>query len=802
MFSFGFNAFMGFNVQSSAVVQDLLSRTDLKLEDLLDEEAVIYEVKTQNQKLLDFLLDPENFKSLIKYIITEPEIDDFDFDQKRMFKYPFVCADLLSAESNPIVDEFFKSKHELEEAERAEAQREKEIEKQIEEAEKTEDQSESNVILDKEKALEDNAEVIIEKDEPSRQDSQQNDMSRSVESREMNEEEVDKIKKDNTDLVYLNQLFGILEEKEVNLTCAGYFAKVATAIFSKKPAQFLAFIFKQRPELLDKMINHIASKSIAEFLGKILTFESSLLDDVHNQVYNEERVRALKLILQKLEPSSDVEGINNSAYLICEVFGKYNVMHGTQEVLGKLLESSVIENLYRILNLRDSIPSCATALVLGNIFAYYILINTKIPEHNPEETPNLEVPHAHPHLQHTELSSQIPLIAAFLENIKSIIEYIATPASSEEIETQFGSKIIPFGAAKLKFLELLIISMKANNKDIYNKLVEHGFFESLLDLIVRYEWNNMLHSQIEKIITFVIDGNNEDLKLALLEKAGLLDFIIRVYAEDEIPLKGKHERKVRRGYLGHVVKISNRVLENSDPLVQKHAQNHAGWAEYTKTKLADINTKDKLHLGGKDPRVIPETLANAQGSLELPSIMEKFSKFFNIQAKPEPKNLEDEVIDGDDITGEKEQNILTEGIPKDEMILREEEQGLKPEPPLNTAPENPDSPDIAPRGRASFGMKNNRRVGGTDKDDDEDNEDDGPTLWFSDPAANANKTEEQKTENVETAEKKETTTETSGQQQKKESNDIIEGEGYPTQFIKQEESHTAEDILKEQERSD
>ena len=51
------------------------------------------------------------------------------------------------------------------------------------------------------------------------------------------EDEVAKIKKEGNDLVYLNQLFGILEEKEVNLTCAGYFAKVATAIFSKNPAQ-------------------------------------------------------------------------------------------------------------------------------------------------------------------------------------------------------------------------------------------------------------------------------------------------------------------------------------------------------------------------------------------------------------------------------------------------------------------------------------------------------------------------------------------------------------------------------------
>ncbi len=74
---------------------------------------------------------------------------------------------------------------------------------------------------------------------------------------------------------------------------------------------------------------------------------------------------------------------------------------------------------------------------------------------------------------------------------------------------------------------------------------------------------------------------------------------------------------MRRGYLGHVVKISNRILESQDPVVQKHAQNNAAWVEYTKTKLADINTKDKLHLGGKDPRIITETLANP-GGLELP----------------------------------------------------------------------------------------------------------------------------------------------------------------------------------------
>jgi hypothetical protein len=105
----------------------------------------------------------------------------------------------------------------------------------------------------------------------------------------------------------------------------------------------------------------------------------------------DERVRVFKLILKKLEPNCDIEEINNSAYLICEVFGKYNTMHGSHEVLGKILERPVIDSLFETLAkkvyiihffnaedllLKSSISSCATALVLGNIFAYYILINT------------------------------------------------------------------------------------------------------------------------------------------------------------------------------------------------------------------------------------------------------------------------------------------------------------------------------------------------------------------------------------------------------------------------------------------
>jgi len=84
------------------------------------------------------------------------------------------------------VNEFFKSRAELEEAERAEEQREKEIEKEYEEAEKI---KENGTGTDKEGGLENSDEVVIEKEESptNKAGSPLYSNSKTVESNELSE---------------------------------------------------------------------------------------------------------------------------------------------------------------------------------------------------------------------------------------------------------------------------------------------------------------------------------------------------------------------------------------------------------------------------------------------------------------------------------------------------------------------------------------------------------------------------------------------------------------------------------------
>lgn len=90
--------------------------------------------------------------------------------------------------------------------------------------------------------------------------------------------------------------------------------------------------------------------------------------------------------------------------------------------------------------------------------------------------------HSNAFHQPVELSEEIPLVAAFIENLNEIVKFIGG-SSEEGIPGQHGSNAVPFGSARLKVLELIIIAMKAYNQQINTKLVECNFFETLLVLI-------------------------------------------------------------------------------------------------------------------------------------------------------------------------------------------------------------------------------------------------------------------------------------------------------------------------------
>jgi len=53
---------------------------------------------------MEFMFKRENFSKLIDFAITEPDLETCDFDQKRIYKYPYVAAEILGNENPKICD--------------------------------------------------------------------------------------------------------------------------------------------------------------------------------------------------------------------------------------------------------------------------------------------------------------------------------------------------------------------------------------------------------------------------------------------------------------------------------------------------------------------------------------------------------------------------------------------------------------------------------------------------------------------------------------------------------------------------
>jgi len=93
--------FWKFNILTSSKIDSLLEKEDITLKELMEEDDVLQECKSQNKKLVEFLTKKETMEDLMNFIVKEP-IDDED--EKVRYKYPNIACELLTSDVNMIND--------------------------------------------------------------------------------------------------------------------------------------------------------------------------------------------------------------------------------------------------------------------------------------------------------------------------------------------------------------------------------------------------------------------------------------------------------------------------------------------------------------------------------------------------------------------------------------------------------------------------------------------------------------------------------------------------------------------------
>ncbi|XP_047325671.1 serine/threonine-protein phosphatase 6 regulatory subunit 3 [Impatiens glandulifera] len=88
-------------LSTSSPVETIMDKENFTLEDLLDEDEIIQECKSQNSRLINFLRERAQVEQLLQYIVKEAH--DEDADKTRNFKFPYVACEIFTCEVDIIL---------------------------------------------------------------------------------------------------------------------------------------------------------------------------------------------------------------------------------------------------------------------------------------------------------------------------------------------------------------------------------------------------------------------------------------------------------------------------------------------------------------------------------------------------------------------------------------------------------------------------------------------------------------------------------------------------------------------------
>ncbi|XP_012539453.1 serine/threonine-protein phosphatase 6 regulatory subunit 3 isoform X1 [Monomorium pharaonis] len=83
------------NYVSSPHIEALLNKEDVTLHELMDEEDILQECKSQNKKLVEYLTRPSVMEELVTLTTKEPSMD---IEERWRYKYPNVACELLTCD--------------------------------------------------------------------------------------------------------------------------------------------------------------------------------------------------------------------------------------------------------------------------------------------------------------------------------------------------------------------------------------------------------------------------------------------------------------------------------------------------------------------------------------------------------------------------------------------------------------------------------------------------------------------------------------------------------------------------------
>ncbi|TRY82375.1 hypothetical protein DNTS_015112 [Danionella cerebrum] len=494
--------FWKFDLNNTSHIDQLLDREGVTLRELMEEEDVLQECKAQNRKLLLFLSKDHCMQELVTLITEEPPAD---LEEKTRFKFPNIACELLTSDVALINDK-----------------------------------------LGGEESL-------------------------------------------------LEKLYHFLEqEPPLNPLLASFFSKTIGNLIARKTEQVISFLRKKH-NFISLVLNHIDASAMMDLLLRLISCvePAPLRMEVLNWL-NEERL--IQRITELMHTGRDEERQSNASQTLCDI------IRLSRDQANQLSEVAELDPLLAVLESQENVTELLKNMFEGDKTEASVVNGTQVLLTLLESRRSGLEGLMDLYSQGCERSYTVnsSILRAIEPHLKDFQQLLLNPPMRIAILTTVGVLEQPLGSSRLHVAKLVASLLQTCDLSICQEICRLNTMDLLLDLFFKYTWNNFLHLQVELCVASILNHSahtdlqnpslqNHEERLAtgnqtedgtpaqnsnsdmantpiqdalvanLFQHCRLVQRILDAWEEnDKIQADGGR----RRGYMGHLTRIANTVVQN------------------------------------------------------------------------------------------------------------------------------------------------------------------------------------------------------------------------------------------------
>ncbi|QDZ18692.1 SIT4 phosphatase-associated protein [Chloropicon primus] len=557
--------------EQASPIEKLLDRDDFTLEDLLLEEDVIQEVKAMNDRLIDYLKQPETVRELMKYVVE-----------------PFSAVVKLEKQMQVKQMREWEEEHSGNDKD-SDANGDGGDNGQGEELGelslgKTEEGAAASAGAGQDATPEPPKIEPLSEEELQHYALQSSQRVCEIFCCEV-EDIIGSLVSDEEGSAFLGYLFSFLDqEAPLESVLAGYYSRVMVSIYQRRPTEVSDFI-QAHPDVLVKLVRHLYSYSVTEFVLRLIN------GDEQNALYQKEQgnewlvnTSLLDYLVEKVTATGEGESKDSLHHHVLTnavscVVGVAST--GPSAIAAMLQEEKVVQQLLRVIS-KDSAPPSLIA-VMDILTA---MLQPRPAKHSLSPDVMISYGGFSPvAVEETVDQGMVDCAHLLLDKVAELCLMLKPVQGEDSFESSYGKIPSRLGMRRWKILDLISKVVNIVEPERCVRIVqETNLIQTCFSLVYEMPFNSILHNVVQNIVFSLLVTENKEVIMALIDSCKIHHLLSAAPAEIDSSMVEltKKSKPLRAGYFGLVTTIANQILSLSatDTQIEKKLEDDLQWTSW------------------------------------------------------------------------------------------------------------------------------------------------------------------------------------------------------------------------------